>query len=123
MALRQTFRPVAVSVDVEYTDGALVAHTLLRYAHNLVIGIIESHAFYRCGEFPLVQAFSCLDGPQSKSVVSRTRYEKPGLCWCGRLSCSWGQIEHRWTDGRTVDIDRPDSSVVTVVSSEALAVV
>ena len=54
----QTFRSVAISVDVEYADGALVAHTLFRYASDLVIVIVEGHAFDCCGKFPLVQTFA-----------------------------------------------------------------
>lgn len=54
----QTFRSIAVSVDIEYTDGALEAHPLFGYTNDLVISFVESDAFDGRGKFPLVETFA-----------------------------------------------------------------
>jgi len=75
---------------------------LFGYANDLVISFVKSHAFDGCREFPFVQAFARLNGPQPEGVIGGSGDEKPGL---------------------GININRPDCSIVTIVSSEALAVV
>lgn len=55
---RQTSCSITFSVDVEYTNGALITHTLFGYTNDLVISFVKSNAFDGCGKFPFVQAFA-----------------------------------------------------------------
>ena len=51
---RRTIGTVALAVDVEYADRALVPHALLRDAYDLTVVLAERDALHRRWELPEV---------------------------------------------------------------------
>jgi hypothetical protein len=71
-----TIRPVALSVDVEHPDGALISHSLFCYAHHLGVIVVERDPFDRRRELPCIQAFAGLDTPQPERIICCARDEE-----------------------------------------------
>ena len=68
---RRTVSPIALSVDIEHTNSALVAHSLLGNANDLVVILAKRYTLYGCWEFPTIQALAALYVPEAQSVVGR----------------------------------------------------
>jgi hypothetical protein len=69
----RTLRAIAFTVDIEYADGALVAHALLGDAHDLLVVVRKRDALYGRRELPHEETLARLHGPESHLVVGRTR--------------------------------------------------
>lgn len=79
----RTVGAVSISVDIKHSDSSLITHALLCDAYDLLIVFTESYTFDRCRELPVVQAFSCLDGPQTEGVVRWSWNEESWLSFGG----------------------------------------
>src|ERR1700761_74973 len=53
----RTVCSIALSIDIEYADGALVSHTLLCYTHHLGVVLVERDPLYCCRELPRIETF------------------------------------------------------------------
>lgn len=91
-----------INLDVEDNDGAQMSHALLRYAQQLGTIGVELDTLDGCWELPGLEVLAGLDVPETDGIIGRTRSEK---------------------GGRGVNVDGPDGAYVTVVGSEALAIV
>lgn len=65
----RTIRPIPFSVYIEYPHSALVSHSLLCDADNLIIVFAPGDAFYCGRELPSVKTLSGLYIPESQGVV------------------------------------------------------
>lgn len=72
----RTLCAVAVAVDVEDADGALVAHALLGDADHLRVVVGKGYALDGSRELPHEEALSRLHGPEAHLVVRRARDEE-----------------------------------------------
>ena len=117
---------VAVAVDVEYAYSALVAHALLGNAHDLLVIVGEGDALHRRWELPHEEALARLHGPEPHLVIRGSGNEEARLCCIARRR-PFGERLELWRRGmdrsRTIDINRPNSPIVSIVRSETLAIV
>ena len=93
---------LGVGVDLVDDDGAEMAGSLLGNAQQQPSVGGEFDTFDGCREVPSLQQLARLDFPQAHRVV----------CATGREECGGG-----------VDVDGPESTLVTVVGSQALTIV
>ena len=77
--LVRTLCTVAVAVDIEDPDGALVAHPLLGDAYHLLVVVREGDPLDGRRELPHEEALARLDGPQPHLVVRRAGDEETRL--------------------------------------------
>ena len=88
--------------NIEDDDGAEVTHTLLSDAEQLAAVLAELDALDGRGEVPGLEAFTGTHVPETNGVV-------------GAATRDHG--------GSRVDVDGPDSALMTLVGTETLAVV
>ena len=79
--IRRTVSSIALSVDIEHTNSALVAHSLLGNANDLVVILAKRYTLDGYWEFPTIQALAALYVPEAESVVGRAGDQE------ARLSC------------------------------------
>ena len=74
-----TICTIPVPVDREDTNSTLIAHALFGNAYDPFVVFTERYPLDGSWELPFVQAFPCLDGPESEHVVCGTGDEETRL--------------------------------------------
>ena len=82
--LVRTMCTVVIAVDVEDSDGTLVAHALLCDTDDLLIVVRKRDALDGRRELPYKEALARLHRPEPHLVICRTRNEESRLCYWGR---------------------------------------